>query len=423
MDTRFSDSDMLNFLAENGRIKIAQIQQDMMNEERTKLLASHPYAVTQGKDGYYRTYVPDSTKKSGRRQLKKKHLEDLENEIIKSIRKAEAVTIEDIFEEYISRKRKKTDDDKEGKNKEGKKNNGIKPSTEMRYRNVFARHYSSTGWAKRDIAGISAEEFSDWLGDEIIRCDLDSKALAGLKLITGEIIRRGLKRHLINYPASMVFEMIEQKAYKKCKDSRSQIVTPKELSAFIRYVEENQTVFNLSLLFMAVSGLRVGEMTTLKFSDFVSATSFYVNRTETFYKANGKYCYEVSDRPKTAAGFRQAFIPQQYAWVVTKLRQIHPFAEYVCTDDNGERIRSYRLRNHLYGICRKLPEFKTEKSTHKLRKTFCSILLDSGFDNNLIISVMGHTDISTSEAFYHFDRKTAEQKQEMLNNVVEFNAV
>ena len=33
---------------------------------------------------------------------------------------------------------------------------------------------------------------------------------------------------------------------------------------------------------------------------------------------------------------------------------------------------------------------------------------------------MGHTDISTSENFYPFDRKTAERKQEMINDATEF---
>lgn len=402
------NNNLMQYLVAHDIIDFAQIQADMMNEKRSTLLSSHKYKISLGKDGYYRTYVDDASKPKGRRQIKKRCLKDLEDEVVKCIELSTAVTISDLFEDYLSRK---------------KKNGGIKESTALRYKNVFRRHYESTEWDKRDIRDISPEQFSDFLDDEIGRCNLNSKALSNLKGITRGILRRAMKRGLINYPYSTVFELMDETPKNTLVDKESQVLMPNELSAFIRYVENNQNVFTLSLLFMVVSGLRVGEMSTLKFSDFVSETSFNVKRTETFYKADDKYVYDVSECPKTDAGIRTAYIPAEYAWVAQKLRQMHPFAEYVCTDDNGERIRSYRLRNHLYGICRKLPEFKTEKSTHKLRKTFCSILLDSGFDRNLIISIMGHTDIKTSENFYHFDRKSSGKKQEMLDKIVEFRAI
>ena len=116
-------------------------------------------------------------------------------------------------------------------------------------------------------------------------------------------------------------------------------------------------------------------------------------------------------------------MPSEYAWIVTELRAMNPFAEYVCTNENGDRIRSYSLRNHLRGICKKLPEFSQTKSPHKLRKTFCSILLDHGFDTNLIMSIAGHTNILTTEQYYHYDRKSSEKKQKLLDNVLDFKRV
>ena len=78
------------------------------------------------------------------------------------------------------------------------------------------------------------------------------------------------------------------------------------------------------------------------------------------------------------------------------------------------------LKQKMYQICRTLPTFKEAKSSHKLRKTYCSILLDNGIDKNLIIKLVGHIDDSTTEKCYHRDRKTDEQKQKILDNVVEF---
>lgn len=380
-------------------------------QKREVLLNRHPSyeKIWKGSDGFWRTYVPDDTKPKGRRLIKKKEKKDLEDYLIKEIKRSEVVTIRDLFEEYIERKRQ---------------NEGIKPATITRYRSIFKRHYISSGWDKKDIRKIDAEEFSDWLEDQIGSKSLTSKALSNLKGITTGILRRALKRKLITYTSTYVYDLIDTRPRKTYKEDSTQIVTQEELKAFVKYIVDNQTVVNLSLLLMAVSGLRVGEMVTLRFEDFLSDTSFKVHSTETYYKNdNGEWIYEVSETPKTEAGIRTAFIPSEFSWVIKKLRNLNPFAEFVCTDKKGKRMRSQVLKQKMYQICKILPEFQDKKSTHKLRKTFCTILLDSGFDRNLIKSVMGHVDISTSENFYHFDRKTDSQKQEMMDNVVEFKRV
>lgn len=169
---------------------------------------------------------------------------------------------------------------------------------------------------------------------------------------------------------------------------------------------------------MILSGIRVGEAVALSFNDFVSDTSAVIHRTETRYLKDGKYHFRLSDAPKTEAGFRTIFIPESYAWIVKEIRRMLPFAEFLATNKAGERMTTNCLRHRLRRVCKWAGI--EQKSTHKMRKTFCSIILDAGFDHNLVTSVMGHTDIRTSETFYHFDRKTDEMKQEMVNNIVEF---
>ena len=396
----------MDFLKSSDNIDITHIQETIMKKKRKEYLDMHPNAIWES-NGYYCTYVPDENNKYGRRQIKKKTKREVENEVIKLVKERTKITIQDLFDEFIERK---------------VRNEQIRPSTVHRYQAVFKRHYVATRWNKRAIENISIDAFSDFIEDEIGRCDLDSKALSNFKGITTGILKRAAKKKLIPYTYTMVYDFVDASPRKKRKDAEKEIVTEKELRAFVRYVSENQTVINLSLLFMALSGLRVGEMSTLRFDDFISETAFRVQRTETFYKKDGKFVYEVSDKPKTDAGIRTAFIPQQYAWIVRKLRKTNPFASYVCSKGT-ERIRSYSLRNHLRGICERLPEFKEVKSPHKLRKTFCSILLDQGVDQNFIISVMGHTDIKTSEQYYHFDRKSNEKKQAMIDNIVEFKVI
>lgn len=401
-----SEKDIYEFAKKRGMIDIAHIQCEIMEDERKKYLDMHPYSIWE-RNGYFYTYLVDERSKK-RRQVKRKNKSDLEDVIIEHVKVLTRVKISDVFEEYIQRK---------------EQSGSVRPSTIRRYRVVFNRHYVATEWDQTDVGKLTMEDISDFIEDEIGRCDLNAKGLANLKTITTGILKRARKNHLIDFSYRDAYEMVDVAPRKTYRDNDREIITPSELRAFIRYVSEHRTTVNLALLLMAITGLRVGEMATLKFSDFITDTSFKVLRTETFYKKGDHWVYDVADTPKTLSGVRTVYIPRTFSWVVRELKRKHPFAEFVCTNDKGERIRTYTLRNYLRGICKKLPEFSQSKSPHKLRKTFCSIMLDQGFDHNLVTSVMGHTDILTSERYYHFDRKDADQKQRMFDGLSHIFAV
>lgn len=58
---------------------------------------------------------------------------------------------------------------------------------------------------------------------------------------------------------------------------------------------------------------------------------------------------------------------------------------------NGGRISTQTVRARLWRICKKFGIYN--KSPHKTRKTYGSILLDNHIDNRLIIEQIGHTNI------------------------------
>lgn len=73
---------------------------------------------------------------------------------------------------------------------------------------------------------------------------------------------------------------------------------------------------------------------------------------------------------------------------------INPFGEYLF-ELNGKRIRTYSFTSRLKSICKKLDI--SPKSLNKIRKTYATTLIDSGVEESLIISQMGHTDIDTTK--------------------------
>lgn len=102
---KFTSDEILQFLHESGKVDLSYVQEEIKMQDRKKLMAMHPYKITQGKDGYWRTYLPDKTQKSGRRQLKKKNQKSIENEVIAFYRtKTENPTIREVFDEWNNRR-------------------------------------------------------------------------------------------------------------------------------------------------------------------------------------------------------------------------------------------------------------------------------------------------------------------------------
>ncbi len=100
------------------------------------------------------------------------------------------------------------------------------------------------------------------------------------------------------------------------------------------------------------------------------------------------------------------------------LVKLSPDSDYVFADETGKRMTTNIVIRRLLRVCKHL--VIAPKSPHKIRKTYASIFIDVGLDNNLVIKQMGHTNISMTESHYHRDRKDLESKIEAINSLEDF---
>lgn len=63
-----------------------------------------------------------------------------------------------------------------------------------------------------------------------------------------------------------------------------------------------------------------------------------------------------------------------------------------------------------------------ERSPHKIRKTYASLLVASKVDERLIMHQMGHRDFSTTMKFYAKDRKERKENLSIIRNIVDIGA-
>ena len=55
---------------------------------------------------------------------------------------------------------------------------------------------------------------------------------------------------------------------------------------------------------------------------------------------------------------------------------------------------------------------------HKIRKTYGTMLIDSGADDSTVMEQMGHSDITTTRKFYYFSNKSQAEKIEQVKRAI-----
>ena len=391
---------VLQYAVDHDMLDVQYVQDQIEMLKREELLKKHPYKIWQGKDGKWRTYLPDEEKG---RNMKKRNteaeIEDLVAEYWKE--KLENPTVRELYDEWITDKLKRKE---------------IVKETRDRYNRQFDESLQEFG--KRRIKTIAEFDIEDTILNAIYEHDLTAKGYSNLRTLFYGIFKRAKKKKMVDFSITEVIaDMdISKKSFRKViKTDEELIFSEDETDEVINYIMESDLdILNLGILLYFKSGARPGELVALKPED-VMGRVLHIRRTEIFYKGDdGKNIYEVRDFPKTAAGIREVILPSSSEWILKEIRKLNPFGEYLF-ERNGERIRTYTFTSRLKTICRKLGIVK--KSLNKIRKTYGTILLDNGVEESLVIAQMGHTDIKTTKRYYYRNRKNLQQKSEVIDKV------
>lgn len=371
--------------------------------KKEELLNNHPYKIWEGTNGKWYTYLPDETKG---RILKKRNTEqDIKNVIITYWNEQiNSPTIEEVFHEWNDYRL------------ELKK---ISKASHTRFEEVYKRHYLLFG--KKRIKEITEDEYVEFLERQVFEHHLTSKSFASLKTITKGIIKRAKRKKIItwNYEDILSDVDISRNEFKKTiKKDCDEVFNEDEMPIIINYLKEHLDIRNAAILLIFLTGMRIGEVVVLKPEDLNPIkNTVSVKRTETRYKENGKTYYDINPLPKTINGYREIIVPTHYRWLIRDLKAVSNGHEFIF-HENNKRLTTLLVRKRLYKICK---EIKIDrKSPHKIRKTYDSILQDAHLDSRFIINQMGHSDIKTSEIYYHRDRKNYESKVAIMDSIKDF---
>lgn len=390
-----NDRDVLQYLVDNGMISSINLVQNGDMD----YLKMHSYEIWQGKDGRWCTYLPTIPK---RKFIKLKNRQDIVNAIIKFYKNPTMPKLEKVFLEAIKHKMEL---------------NEICKGTFDRYKVDFYKYFS-------DLRNETIESFNEKRLDSIIRhkiveFELTSKAYNNLRTVLMLTFKYAKKEGFTELSITNFFDELDisPKVFARTQ-KKKQVFNESEIPKVIDYMIERNTLESLAIAFDFYSGLRSGELCAIRYDDF-EGSILHIERQEIKEKDDNGICvYKIVDYTKTEAGDRKVFIPPEGMNIIRMIRKLNPFGEYVF-ERNGYRLHANAFNKTLYNACDRLGIDRL--SMHKIRKTYGTTLIDNGVDTSLIMTQMGHSDITTTQKYYYFSNKDNAKKQAQIDGAINFD--
>lgn len=406
--------EILSEALNNGIIDLNDVQDKMNKKRREQLLKQHQYVIWQLKDGRWRTYISDETKKSGRRAITKTKKSDLEDIIVKSLEEADEledrqkITLRKLYPEWL----------------EYKGQHLAAESSLTRIETDWKKYYLDTH-AKiidKPIIEMTKLEIDKWLHQMIKKFDMTKTNYYNFSVIIRQELDYAVDLNLISDNPMRKFT-VDAKLFRKTKKKadKTQVFTHEELCKiremawedFVNAVKVYELA-PLAVMFQFETGLRIGELCVVRYEDVEQQDHIHIQRMLR------KYNDKVVDHTKTECGDRQVYLTEEAKRIIKtakkRQKELGVEADGYIFSINGLPLRHYPVEDLYRKYCKKLGTI--QKGSHKARKTYISALIDGRVNINTVREMAGHSDERTTYKNYVFDRHSIVEKNNMIENAL-----
>lgn len=242
---------------------------------------------------------------------------------------------------------------------------------------------------------------------------LSQKSIKDMLIVLKMVVRFGEKQGWLNHVEWKVkFPANQPKA-------TLPILTKEHQKKLMDYLKDNFTFPNLGILVCLSTGLRIGEVCALKWSDINMDTGLlHVNRTiERIYivDSDKPHTEIVINTPKTKNSLREIPLSKELVRIFKSLMKVVNKDYYVLTN-NTKPTEPRTYRNYFNKLLKQLdiPRLKF----HGLRHSFATRCIESHCDYKTVSVLLGHADISTTLNLYVHPNE--EQKRSCIDKMMRY---
>ena len=392
-----NEKDFLQFLENYATIDLTFIRQEYENMKRQQILDQTK--IWKATDGRWKAYVEVAGK---RRLIAKSNRAALEDEIIENY-KDPKIKFKDCFDSWVSEKLEYGE---------------IQKQTYDRYTADYKRYIHGTELETKEIKQIDELYLENFIKTSIAEGHLTAKNWGNLRiLLSGAMVYA--RKHGYTEMRMSLF-LAELNLSSKIFERRvvldeEQVFSREEETLIKKYVADNEDMLGLGVILAFETGLRVGEVAALRWSDYQGDT-LIVQRTEIKYKnERGEWIEEVRNFTKGRDGIRQVVLTDEAQRYMNKLYEYTGSRDgYVFLRD-GKRIKAAWLSNKIETLCRCAGV--RFRSFHKMRKTYATKLENAGVSDIVKIKQLGHTEILTTKKHYFYSNEQVADIKAVLEKV------
>ncbi len=245
---------------------------------------------------------------------------------------------------------------------------------------------------------------------ECLRKGLSLKTVKDMLIVLKMVVKFGAKHGWLQYQDWSIKYPTEQKS------KELEVLSISHQKKLMQYVTDNFTFRNLGIYICLSTGMRIGEVCALKWSDIdVGTETIHVNRTiERIYIIEGdeRRTELVIGSPKTKNSIREIPISKELMKLIRPLKKLMNDDYYVITNEaKPTEPRTYR--NYYKQLLKQLgiPDLKF----HGLRHSFATRCIESKCDYKTVSVILGHANISTTLNLYV--HPNMEQKKKCINQM------
>ena len=404
--------DIIRMLLEKGTLTIDDIAASLLEKKKEYVIKRHKSKIYMDSRRRWRTYYTEPGKPSYKRKTISKRtkdevysaLYDLYTHKEDYFRKS-LVSIEELKDDWIEYKRL----------------HGISEATIIKYESDWKSHLEGTPIVKRPISTLKKHELDEWAHKLIRDNNMTRKDYINVSTLVRQPLDYAVELEIIDAnPMRKV--KIEPRMFKqdRKKSSDTQVFTRDEVAALSlaawEDLENERLIYKLcplAFLFMFQTGLRIGEVCTVRYEDIEDGEIHLQRSVE-------RDPHKVKEGLKGNWAERWVTLSSEALSIIdeAKRRQIDAGVSadgYIFS--LTEEHLSYRALSECFRrYCGRAGI--SYRSSHKARKTFISTLLDGGVNLNTVREWAGHKDEHTILNSYYYDRRTSNEKREILDDAL-----
>lgn len=342
----------------------------------------HPFAITPPKEesGRWQTYFKNSS--GNRKCIKACTEQELLEKLVDlyfSTSHLDKLTFDDLFLEWLEYKKSITNS----------------PNTITRHRQHYNKYFASCSLSGKKLRQLDSLTLETEFNRIVRENSLSRKEWTNIKTIPKGMFEYAIRKsYLDTNPMDKVQILVKYRQVVK-KTGKTQTYNSEELMQLnqyldAKYTETGDTAF-LAVKLNFLLGLRVGELVALKWTD-IEENHLHIVREEIRNQEIGTY--EIVDHTKTHTDRYVLLIPK----AIALLNKIDHQSEYIFTR-NGERLTSRQIAYVLEKYAER--QGVQTKSTHKMRKTYASMLATNGVPLDAIRELLGHSDLQTTLGYIY----------------------